>query len=265
VSWLGYPNTTGVPAMDYRLTDVRADPPGIADTLYTETLVRLPGCFLSYHPPEGAPDVGPLPMLSTGTVTFGSFNNLAKTTPAVIHVWAEILKAVPDSRMLLKSRTTGDPDVRQRLQGLFAEQGIDAGRLVFHDSVSSFQGHLAVYNQIDIALDTFPYNGATTTCEALWMGVPVITLAGKVHAARVGVSLLTNLEMESLVASDAEDYVAVAVQLAQQSDRLTTMRGQLRERLRHASLCDAHGFTRDLESALRDMWSTWCKQQGGMS
>ena len=263
VSWLGYPNTTGVPTVDYRLTDARADPPGVADTLYTETLVRMPGCFLSYHPSEDAPDVGPLPMLSTGIVTFGSFNNLAKTTPAVIRVWAQILKSVPDSRLLLKSRTTGDPDVRLRLQDLFAEQGIDAGQLVFHDSVSSFQGHMAVYNQIDIALDTFPYNGTTTTCEALWMGVPVVTLAGQVHAARVGVSLLTNLELESLIASDVEGYVAVAVQLAQRPEQLITMRGQLRERLRHASLCDAHGFTRDLESALREMWMTWCREQQG--
>jgi len=261
VSWLGYPNTTGVPTMDYRLTDVRADPPGIADTLYTETLVRLPGCFLSYHPPEGAPDVGPLPMLSTGTVTFGSFNNLAKTTLAVIRVWAEILNAVPDSRLLLKSRTTGDPDVRQHLQELFDDQGIDTGRLLFHDSVPSFQGHMAVYNQVDIALDTFPYNGTTTTCEALWMGVPVITLAGQVHVARVGVSLLTNVGMESLIARDSEDYVALAVKLAHQPDRLSTLREQLRERLRHAPLCDAPGFTRNLQVALRDMWTTWCREQ----
>jgi len=261
VTWLGYPNTSGVPAMDYRLTDARADPPGVADTLHTETLVRLPGCFLSYHPPEDAPAVGPLPMLSTGSVTFGSFNNLAKTTPAVIRVWAQILNAVPGARLLLKSRATGDPDVRQRLQRLFAEQDIDAGQLAFQDSVPSFQGHMAAYNQVDIALDTFPYNGTTTTCEALWMGVPVITLAGQVHAARVGVSLLTDVGMESLIARDTEAYVALAVQLAQQPDRLTALREQLRERLRHAPLCDAPGFTRNLEAALRDIWARWCREQ----
>jgi predicted O-linked N-acetylglucosamine transferase (SPINDLY family) len=263
VTWLGYPNTTGMQNMDYRLTDARADPPGVADTLCTETLVRLPRCFLSYHPPEDAPAVGALPMLSTGTVTFGSFNNLAKTTSAVIHIWAQILNAVPGSRLLLKSRATGDPDVRQRLQGLFAEQDVAAGQIVFLDSVPSFHGHMATYNQVDIALDTFPYNGTTTTCEALWMGVPVVTLAGQVHAARVGVSLLTDVGMEDLIARDTEDYVAVAVQLAHQSGRLTALREQLRERLHHASLCDAPGFTGNLETALRDMWVSWCREQQG--
>lgn len=261
VTWLGYPNTTGVPNIDYRLTDARADPPGVADTLHTEKLVRLPGCFLSYHLPEDAPDVGPLPMLSTGTVTFGSFNNLAKTTPAVICVWAQILNAVPGARLLLKSRATGDADVRQRIQNLFAGQGIEAGQIAFQDSMPSFQGHMAVYNQVDIALDTFPYNGTTTTCEALWMGVPVIAFAGQAHAARVGMSLLAAVGMESLAAEDIEEYVALAVQLAHQPDRLTTLREQLRGRMRHAPLCDAPGFTRNLEAALRDMWARWCRDQ----
>jgi protein O-GlcNAc transferase len=261
VTWLGYPNTTGVPAMDYRLTDAWADPPGTTEKLHTETLVRLPGCFLGYHPSEEAPDVGPLPMLSTGTITFGSFNNLAKTTPAVIQLWARILNAVPGSRLLLKSRATGDPDVRQRLQGLFAGYGIEAGRIVFRDSMPSFKRHMATYNQVDIALDTFPYNGTTTTCEALWMGVPVITLAGQVHAARVGVSLLTDVGMENFIARDAEDYVALAVQLAHQPDRLAALRKQLRERLHHAPLCNASGFARNLEAVLSDLWARWCREQ----
>lgn len=261
VTWLGYPNTTGIAAMDYRLTDASADPPGTTEVLYTETLVRLPGCFLSYQPSADAPAVGSLPMLSTGRVTFGSFNNLAKITPVVIRVWSEILVALPDARLLLKSRATGDPDVRRRLQDVFAEQGIEAGRLDFHDSVPSFHDHMAVYNQVDIALDTFPYNGTTTTCEAMWMGVPVIALAGDVHAARVGVSLLSAVGMEDYIATDTEGYVALAVQLAHQSERLSAVRQQLRGKLRHATLCDGRRFARDMESALRDMWKTWCRQQ----
>ena len=138
---------------------------------------------------------------------------------------------------------------------------IDEGRIEMMGSFPDRADHLAAYSRVDVGLDTFPYNGTTTTCEALWMGVPGATLAGQVHAARVGVSLLTDVGMESLIAEDTEDYVALAVQLAQQPDRMTTLREQLRERLRHAPLCDAPGFTRSLEAALRDMWATWCRDR----
>ena len=263
VTWLGYPNTTGVPAIEYRITDARADPPGATDEFHTETLVRLPACFINYHPPDNAPAVGALPALSGGEVTFGSFNNLAKTTPAVIRTWSGILAALPGARLLLKSRGTADPDVRQRLHEQFSEHGIAADRIVFHSAVPSFQGHMAVYNQVDIGLDTFPYNGTTTTCEALWMGVPVIALAGKVHAARVGVSLLHAAGMDDLVAGDTDQYIELAVRLAGDTGRLASLREQLRGEMRDSSLCDNRGFTRDLETALRDMWGAWCRGRAG--
>ena len=261
VSWLGYPNTTGLPSIDYRLTDARADPPGMTEALHTETLVRLPESFLCYRCPEDAPDVGSLPSGVTGGITFASFNNLAKMTPEVIRVWSGILRAVPGSRLLLKSRASGDQDVRHRLIALFTSMGARDEQVVFHDPVPAHRDHMAAYNQVDIALDTFPYNGTTTTCEALWMGVPVICLAGQVHAARVGVSLLTQVGLANLVAPDEQSYIASAVRLSQDPGGLAAIRGQLRETMRNSSLCDASGFTRALEQVFRDTWSDWCRVQ----
>ena len=261
VTWLGYPNTTGLAAMDYRLTDARADPPGLTDDYHTETLVRLPDSFLCYRCPDDAPAVGPLPAGDDRQITFASFNNLAKTTPQVIHTWSRILLAVPGSRLVLKSRATGDADVRARLVKQFTTHGVGAEQVTFHDPVPSFTGHMDAYNQVDIALDTFPYNGTTTTCEALWMGVPVICLAGGVHAGRVGVSLLSQVGMIELVAQDEDAYVATAVRLAGERARLADIRMQLRATLCTSSLCDAGKFTRALEQTLRDLWAGWCQRQ----
>lgn len=258
LSWLGYPNTTGLSAIDYRISDGRADPPGKTEALHSETLLRLPHSFLCYGPPVDAPACGAPPSLAAGHVTFGSFNNLAKTTPAVVRAWARILAAVPDSRLLLKSRATGDPATRERLLARFADAGIETGRIAFLDPVPVHREHLAAYGRIDIALDTFPYHGTTTTCEALWMGVPVITLAGRVHAARVGVSLLHQVGLDDLVTGDEEQYLAVAARLAADSGRLVRLRNRLRDRMRAAPLCDAAGFTAALEESWREIWQRWC-------
>lgn len=259
VSWLGYPNTTGLSAIDFRLTDARADPPGNSDALHTESLVRLQHSFLCYGAPHNAPETGSPPSQSAGHITFGSFNNLAKTTPEVIRSWSRVLSGVPGSRLLLKSRATGDPATRQRLLTLFSETGISAERIGFLEPEASHDKHLAAYRQIDIALDTFPYNGTTTTCEALWMGVPVITLAGRVHAARVGVSLLTQAGLQDLIAQDETGYTDAAVRLSRDTQRLAALRSGLRQTMRHSSLCDDGGFTLELERAYRHLWADWCR------
>lgn len=261
VSWLGYPNTTGLDTIDYRLTDARADPPGMTESLHSESLVRLQDSFLCYRCPDNAPDVGPLPAGEDGPVIFGSFNNLAKTTPVVIATWAKLLQAVPGSRLLMKSRATGDADVMERLLGLFSDAGADPAQIIFQSPVPGFRGHMAAYNQVDIAIDTFPYNGTTTTCEALWMGVPVITLAGEVHAARVGASLLAQVGLDRLVADDVDAYIETAIRLSHERDELARLRAGLRDTLRNSSLCDANRFTRSLEEVLCGMWVDWCRQQ----
>jgi predicted O-linked N-acetylglucosamine transferase (SPINDLY family) len=261
VSWLGYPNTTGLASMDYRLTDARADPTGMTEAFHTETLLRLPDSFLCYKYPENAPPVGSLPAGAAGDITFGSFNNLAKTTPHVIHAWSRILQAVPGSRLLLKSSATGDTDIRRRLVAQFATLGAGEDRIAFLDPAPDHADHMAAYSQVDIALDTFPYNGTTTTCEALWMGVPVVCVAGRVHAARVGVSLLTQVGLENLIAPDEDGYIQTAVRLAQDREALAAIRLRLRDTLRDSTLCDAGGFARALEQAMHEMWSDWCCTQ----
>ena len=259
LTWLGYPNTTGLPEIDFRLTDAKTDPPGDQESLYTETLVRLPHSFLCYGPPHSAPDPGLPPCRTTGHITFGSFNNLAKTTPEVVRSWSRVLSSAPGSRLLLKSRASNDPATQQRLLNLFTAAGISRDRIGFLDPEPSHFEHLAAYHQVDIALDTYPYHGTTTTCEALWMGVPVITRAGAVHAARVGVSLLTQVGLDSLVATGEEEYVRTAVRLAGDRERLASLHHTLRETMRRSSLCDAAGFTADLEQAYRKMWVDWCQ------
>ncbi|MBW4488998.1 MAG: tetratricopeptide repeat protein [Trichocoleus desertorum ATA4-8-CV12] len=261
VTYLGYPNTTGMSAIDYRFTDTWADPVGVADTRHTETLVRLPRGFLCYQAAQNAPAVSPLPVLKKGYITFGSFNNLAKVTPEVIAVWAAILKAVPQSQLLLKYKALTDASTRQHFHALFAQQGVSSDRVQLLGHVSSFAEHLALYHQIDIGLDSFPYNGTTTTCEALWMGIPVITVAGQSHAARVGVSLLANLGLTDLIAASLAEYVSLAQHLAQDRDRLRYLRSNLRYLMSRSPLTNGRGFTQTLESVYRQMWYRWCDAQ----
>lgn len=254
VTWCGYPNTTGLEAMDYRLTDRWADPPGLTERLHTERLVRIPRGFLCYVPPPGAPEVGDPPARESGRVTFGSFNALPKMRPAVVAAWAEILHRVPGSRLLLKSKGLGDPEARRRVRDLFARHEIGEPRLELVTSWPVHTRHLELYNSIDIALDTFPYHGATTTCEAMWMGVPVVVLAGATHVARVGVSLLERLGLALLIADSAPAYVERACALAGELDRLAQLRAGLRRRMAESPLGDAAGFARELEGAYRRMW-----------
>jgi predicted O-linked N-acetylglucosamine transferase (SPINDLY family) len=257
VSWLGYPNTTGLSAMDYRLTDSWADPPGETESLHTETLVRLPGGFLCYDPHNDSVTES-VSRDENGPITFGSFNNLAKVTPEVISVWSALLTQVPDARLLLKTKPLRDEAVREHVYSLFREQGIARDRVELTGWVPGRGDHLGLYSRVDIGLDTFPYNGTTTTCEALWMGVPVITLAGHVHAGRVGVGLLSQVGLTELIARDRADYVALAGQLAGDRDRLAALHGGLRTRVSASALCDARAFAGHVEAAYRNMWRAAC-------
>ncbi|MBP2232620.1 putative O-linked N-acetylglucosamine transferase (SPINDLY family) [Azospirillum agricola] len=247
VSWLGYPATTGLAAVDARFTDAIADPPGVSDDHQAERLVRLEGGFLCYRPLGPTPDPAPPPCLENGFVTFGSFNTLNKLNPEVAALWARVLDAVPDSRLLLKAGPLADGSVRKRVLALFASHGIAAGRIDLRARVPDNDGHLKAYGWMDVALDPFPYNGTTTSCEALWMGVPLLTLPGDRHAARVGASLLTAAGLPDLIAADADDFVRRAAALAANPDRLATDRRTLRPRLQASRLCDATAFARSFE------------------
>ncbi len=257
VTWLGYPATTGLPTVDWRITDAIADPPG-EESFYTEKLMRLEGGFLCYRPPEMAPNVAPLPALANGFVTFGCFNNNAKINEAVAKAWASLLRAVPDSRLMLKSMHTKDAAVREALLSLLTAQGIEPARIDIEIWRNEAADHLAAYDRVDVALDPFPYNGTTTTCEALWMGVPVIALAGDRHSGRVGLDLLTRVGLPQLAQPTPEAYGRKAVELASDRAALADLRQGLRARMRASPLCDQKRFTREFEAALRQMWRQWC-------
>ena len=201
------------------------------------------------------------PCLERGYVTFGSFNYLAKLTPEVIKIWAEILRRQPHSRILLKSKLLADAGNIKSYLRLFAESGIAEDRIEMHGWLPSQADHLELYHRIDIALDSFPYNGTTTTCEALWMGVPVVTWHGDRHAARVGASIMHWIGMEELVAPSPEEYVRLAVTLANDSERLAVYRNSLRDRMRKSKLMDRELFVTSLENGYRHIWTQWCRDQ----
>jgi predicted O-linked N-acetylglucosamine transferase (SPINDLY family) len=244
--------------MDYRITDAHADPSGVTDEWHTERLVRLPGCAWCYSPVEDAPPVEPPPVLRTGVVTFGSFNALPKINDEVLEFWAGLLRQVPGSRLLLKAVALFEPLTRKRILERLESFGLERERVRFYGALPSRRSHLEVYHRVDIALDPFPYHGTTTTCEALWMGVPVVTLAGGHHAARVGVSLLHAAGLEEFIARDRVEYLEIALRLSRDLPRLAALRAALRERLSASPLLDAPGFARRMEAAFREMWRAWC-------
>jgi predicted O-linked N-acetylglucosamine transferase (SPINDLY family) len=260
-TWLGYPTTTGVSGMDYRITDSVVDPDG-AEAFSTERLVRLPWSYYCYRPFEAAPPVTEPPSLSSGHITFASFNDGAKITDATCALWAAVLAAVPGSRLLVKASALRDPAAREHLHGDFAARGIARDRIELVGWTETTAEHLALYGRADIALDTFPYNGGTTTCEALWMGVPVVTLCGSTHAARMGASLLRAAHCETFVARTVHEFTGIATALAGDPARLLQLRTGMRARLRAAPLLDGARFARDLEAAYRAMWRSWCEEGG---
>ena len=257
MNWLGYPATTGLASIDYKVTDGIADPAG-SEIFYTEQLIRLPGCFLCYTSPLDTPSVAPSPAEENGFITFGSFNNMAKINELVIKLWSELLNKLPDSRILIKNPSLTDKATAERYVSIFRHYGVNESRVELLGLAPSTYEHLQTYNRIDIALDTFPYNGTTTSCEALYMGVPVITYAGETHAGRVGSSILTALDLGEYIASSQDDYIAIAARLAGNKARLTELRNDLRLRMAKSPLTDGRAFARKMEQTYRTIWQAYC-------
>ena len=250
VSYLGYQGTTGVSAVDYVLTDDAADPPG-AEMLYVEQPWRLPRPFFCWQPPPEAPAVGPLPLLRAGHVTFGCLNAVAKATPAAVALWSRVLLAVPDARLIMMTTQCRATD--ERLRAGFAAAGVPPARVRFVGRADPAE-YLERYNAIDLALDPVPFVGHTTTCDAAWMGVPTVTLAGDCYAHRYGSSVLRAIGLPDLVATDDDGYVRRAAALAHDAPRLSHLRATLRSAVETSPIMDVNGFTRDLEAAYRQMW-----------
>jgi len=256
-TWLGYPNTTGLTAVDYRITDAVADPEGVSDERCAERLIRLPGGFLCFRPHNDAPPPGR--SAGDGAPVFGCFNTALKLNRKVAELWTRILLAVPGSRLCLRALQFQHPVAVDAARHLFSTAGLESTRLQLSPWRSTVPEGLADYAEIDVALDPFPFNGTTTTCEALWMGVPVVTLAGESHAGRVGASLLTAVGVEQeTVARSQDDYLAKAVALSGDRDRLKRWRTELRTRMAESKLRDEAGFARTFEQALRDAWRERC-------
>jgi protein O-GlcNAc transferase len=255
VTWNGYANTTGMSAMDYRITDALADLPGMTEHLHTERLIRMPDIYMVFRPPEDGPAVNDLPATQSGNLTFGSFNAVSKITPQVAHVWSRILMAVPGARLLIATVPVGR--ARDRIFDLFSANGVEPSRLELCGRLQSYE-FLALHHKADIALDPFPFSGTTTTCHSLWMGLPVVTLAGKSHVSRVGVSMLTNIGLASMIATSADEYVDIASELANDLVNLRALRRGLRERMLNSPLTNAKRYTRHLEQSFRHIWADWC-------
>lgn len=259
VTYLGYPNTTGVPAITHRLVDEITDPNGDADSYSTEKLIRFSPCAWTYEAPTDAPS--PAMPNASAPITFGSFNNFLKVTDDTLAVWAKILTRVPNSLLFIKSVYLDDPEVRKNVLERLAAAGIHEDRVEISGFFASTQDHLTAYNRVDVALDTFPYNGTTTTCEALWMGVPVVSLIGDRHAARVGLSLLTAIGHAEWAAESEEHYIEKAVTLAQDRALRSQLRESLRSEVSASILCDHKGQATRFQDALRQIWTDWCQKQ----
>ena len=251
-SYLGYPHSSGMDSMSHRIVDAVTDPDGM--TLNTEELARMPHCFLCYRPAEEYPEVGSLPATDAESITFGSFNNITKLTNQSIDLFAKTMNAVPGSRLLLKSHQTRDKTVRERTLARFEANGISGDRIEFLLRMPSMMDHLDTYNRIDIGLDTYPYNGTTTTCEAMWMGVPVLTMSGTRHASRVSASIANVVGLGEMVADSEETFVAKAVALASDRERLAVMRSGLRSKMEASPLCNESGFAKDFGDLLESMF-----------
>ncbi|MGB8225387.1 MAG: FkbM family methyltransferase, partial [Sedimentisphaerales bacterium] len=258
VTYLGYPNTTGMSQVDYRFTDAVADTPD-QQQYYTEKLVFLPNGFLCYNPGDIQPPIKNLPSLKRGYTLFSCFNTPKKINHTIVKIWIDVLKNVPNSKLLLKFKDGEDEQIKEYLWNLFAEHGLkDPKKDVMIFGAIPYEAHLDTYNSIDIALDTYPYNGTTTTCQAIFMGVPVITLTGKNHASRVGLDILSRLDMQFFSAQSSEEYVKKAVVLASKPEALAKIRTFMRQRLAASPLCNYGLITSDIENAYRKMWQDYC-------
>ena len=256
-TYLAYCGTTGSDTIDYRLSDRFLDPPELGDAFSSEKLVRLPGCFWCYAAPPEAPAVAPPPAQTNGFVTFGCFNDFAKVTPEALKTWCAILRAVPGSRVVLHCK---EGSHRRRVLDLLAAEKVDPQRLSFL-SFLPVEQYFAAYHKLDVALDSFSYAGGTTTCDALWMGVPVVTLAGETGVARGGLSILSNIGLSDLVATSTKQYTEIAIRLASDLPRLQALRSSQRRMMENSPLMNAPQFARDVECIYRQMWQTWCESK----
>jgi predicted O-linked N-acetylglucosamine transferase (SPINDLY family) len=255
VAWLSYPGTSGMAAMDYRLTDPFLDPPGENDGYYSERSIRLPQTFWCYHPYAETPTDLPSGHSDRQTFTFGCLNTFAKISPSCLATWRQLLLEMPNSQLLLHAQ---EGSHRQGVHDFFAAGGVDRSRLRFIGRLPLGE-YLAAYQQIDVCLDPFPYNGGTTTFDALWMGVPVITMQGKIGVHRSGLSILSNLGLKEWVATSTDEYTQIARCLAEDREHLEELRRGMRERMKASPLMDANRFARNMESAYREMWRRWCE------
>ncbi len=265
-SWLGYPNSTGLDTMDYRISDSVAEPEGDADSISSERIVRLPGGFHLYRPNYRLPvDIGPAPFLRNGFITFVSFNNMKKVSPLTISAWSALMRELPGSRIVVKDRALDSRVNRERLMSLFSSYGIGPSRIVINGMIKNNFDHLRLYTCADIALDSFPYNGTTTTCEALIMGCPLITMLGDRHASRVSASLLTHVGHPEWIAADEADFVRIGLELARDREGLCRIREKLREELLASPLGDIPRMEREMSDAIRSMWRNWCAERSGFT
>ena len=259
VSWIGYPNTTGLPAIDHILMDEATVPAG-DERWFVEHVVRLPSTRFCYAPPDYAPEPGPPPMLTRGWPTFGSFNNLTKLTPSTLELWARLLRSLPEARLVLKWKTLGDPATRARYLGWFEALGVDPERVELR-AASKHRAMLAEYADIDIALDPMPYSGGTTSLEALWQAVPVVTLPGDRPVSRQTMGFLSTLDRTAWIATSADAYVRIAIDLARDPGRLARLRQRQRMDMASSPLCDGPRFAAGFQATLRQLWRHWCERQ----
>jgi predicted O-linked N-acetylglucosamine transferase (SPINDLY family) len=259
LSYLGYLGTTGMAAMDYKITDAAMDPEGLTECFHTERLLRLPHSMWCYAPPEQAPEPAATPAARRGHVTFASFNNSAKVTPEVVATWGRILRALPEARLVMV--TKGDGSVHDYFRGQFADNGIDPARVDLRRRMPLAE-YLQLHAEVDIALDTFPYTGGTTSCHSLWMGVPVITLPGDKPFSRSGASILHALELDDWVAGTLDEYVDVAVRKASDIPALQELRGELRTRMQRSPLTNGKEFAGAIEDLYRGIWSEFVGAPG---
>lgn len=256
VSMIGYPSTTGLSTIDYKISDPHVDPPG-AERFYSEKLLRLDGTFWCFAPVADAPPVDELPAKRNGFIMFGSANNVSKITPAALEAWARILNGVPGSRLRMQHSAFSSVEVRQRVADTFARYDIAADRVIV-TGWARFKDYLQLLRTFDLALDTFPFNGGTTTCQQLYLGVPCVTLAGERQVSRMGVTMLRALGLDDLIGDSIEQYVQKAIDLARHIDRLSEIRSNLRPTMLGSMLCDGPRYVQSLEDAYRKIWSDWC-------
>jgi predicted O-linked N-acetylglucosamine transferase (SPINDLY family) len=254
VTWLGYPGTSGLATMDYRITDPYLDPPDVLPTCYTEKSLRMPDSFWCYPIDEKDPTaVNALPAVSNGYITFGSLNGAKKVNTPTLTMWARVLSGVPNSHLLMLAP---EGEFRMRTIALLGQLGIASDRLRFIDRLPR-EKYMGLYNEVDIVLDPYPYSGHTTTFDSMWMGVPVVTLAGETVVSRGSFSALSNVGLGDLAGRDADAFVKIAVALANDLPRLGELRRTLRDKLRNSPAANPQKMSRSLETAYRQIWKAW--------